>query len=112
MSKEVDSGDHKHSRAAPSATDASTASLRNGYNQTYVIMKNSASGGNSRESKDMDDIEANAGPNEVFFRCGNWCYKGPVDFMGLDLGLHGLPALIPCLQRQQGSLKYFCTAKA
>ena len=108
MSKEVDSGDYKQSRP-PSASEASNDSLRHGYNQTYVILKNDRS---TREAKDSEEAEGSGGPNEVFFRCGNWCYKGGVDFMGLDLGLHGLPALIPCLQRQQSSLRYFCTAKA
>ena len=104
MSKEEDPVDHKQTRAAPSASEAS--SLRHGYNQTYIILRNSR---NRKDSKDTEEIST---PNEVFFRCGNWCYKGPVDFMGLDLGLHGLPALIPCLQRQQSNLRYFCTAKA
>ena len=109
MSKEVEPADHKEARNAPSASEASVASLRHGYNQTYVILKKALSGG-ERESKDSgNDISA---ANEVFFRCGNWCYRGDVDFMGLDLGLHGVPALIPCLQRQQASLKYYCTAKA
>lgn len=108
MSKEVDSRDHKQA-SPPSASEASDDSLRHGYNQTYIILKNDY---NTRESKEDQDSGGSGGPHEVFFRCGNWCYKGAVDFMGLDLGLHGLPALIPCLQRQQSSLKYFCTAKA
>lgn len=108
MSKEVASADYKQSRP-PSASEASNDSLRHGYNQTYIILKNNK---NSAEAKESIDSGGSGGCNEVFFRCGNWCYKGPVDFMGLDLGLHGLPALIPCLQRQQSNLKYFCTAKA
>jgi hypothetical protein len=117
MSHKEVAGEYKQGGDAPSAVDASNASLRHGYNQTYVILKNgSAAPPRERDAKGGEgDVETgldNPGPNEVFFRCGNWCYKGEVDFMGLDLGLHGVPALIPCLQRQQGSLRYFCTVKA
>ena len=100
MSKEENDNDFK-SGGAPSATHAS--SLQGGYNQTYIILKNES----NKDSKG----ESSVGSNEVFFRCGNWCYKGPIDFMSIDLSLGALPALIPCLQRQQPSLRYFCTSK-
>jgi hypothetical protein len=106
-------GEYKHAHDAPSATDASNASLRHGYNQTYVILKNNQPPpGREAKGEEAGVNLTNPGPNDVFFRCGNWCYRGEVDFMGLDLGLHGVPALIPCLQRQQGSLRYFCTVQA
>lgn len=78
----------------------SAKALDDGYNQTYVIMKTSAS-----EDKNSDeDIP-------VFFRCGNWCYKGNIQFPGLTIGISDLTVLIPTLQKQQGSLQYFCSAK-
>jgi hypothetical protein len=96
MSKE-DDGDAK----LGSPPTSSVASLKEGYNQTYIISK----------LNDQDAKGSGGNVMEVFFRCGNWCYKGPVDFMGLNIGLHELPVVIPALQRQQSSLKYFCTAK-
>ena len=41
--------------------------------------------------------------NEVFFRCGNWCYKGRIQFNGLNISTADLPILIPALQKQQGN---------
>jgi hypothetical protein len=92
------------SDAKESAPTSHAASIKEGYNQTYVIMNRS----------DAEETKRNFGYTEhdVFFRCGNWCYKGPIDFMGLNLGLHQLPVVIPTLQRQQQALKYFCLAKA
>jgi hypothetical protein len=78
----------------------SAKSLDEGYNQTYIIMKN---GSNVEEKSAGDD-------NEVFFRCGNWCYKGVIQFNGLKIGTADLPILIPTLQRQQGSLRYYCNS--
>ena len=46
--------------------------------------------------------------NEVFFRCGNWCYKGRIQFNGLSISTADLPILIPALQKQQGN-KHFIT---
>lgn len=74
-------------------------SMRDGYNQTYVIFPSDSSG----DDKDAFEL------NEVFFRCGNWCYKGPIDFSGVTVGIADLPILIPTLQRQQSSLRYYCT---
>lgn len=71
--------------------------LDEGYNQTYVIQSNG-----SKMSQD---------DNEVLFRCGNWCYKGRVQFNGLKFSTAEVPVLIPTLQRQQGSLRYYCNAK-
>jgi hypothetical protein len=79
---------------APSAKSL----LSGSYNQTYVISQR-----NSTESR----IEG----NDVLFKCGNWCYKGVVQFAGLKFNLDELPVLIPTLQKQQGSLRYYCTAK-
>lgn len=70
-----------------------------GYNQTYVILA-----GGEGDSKTSDG-------NEVFFRCGNWCYKGLVQFADVELGTEQLPLIIPMLQKQQGSLRYYCNAK-
>lgn len=79
--------------------DTPSAKLLNGsYNQTYII---------SARGTDDDRIEA----NDVLFKCGNWCYKGAVQFNGLKFKLDEIPVIIPTLQRQQGSLRYYCTAK-
>lgn len=77
----------------------SAKSLDDGYNQTYVIMRN-----NSPEDKSAEE------DHPVFFRCGNWCYKGQIQFNGLKIGISDLPLLIPTLQKQQGSLQYFCSS--
>ena len=72
-----------------------------GYNQTYVILS---------ESVDVDS-KLYVDSHEVFFRCGNWCYKGHIQFGGLTIGVKDLPTLITILQRQQGSLRYYCNSK-
>jgi hypothetical protein len=82
----------------PKATEVS---MREGYNQTYIIFPSDASSGDDKDAFDM---------NDVFFRCGNWCYKGPIDFTGTTIGVADLPVIIPTLQRQQSSLRYYCTA--
>lgn len=79
----------------------SAKSLDEGYNQTYVIMD---------QNTQDPDMKASDG-TEVFFRCGNWCYKGQIQFAGLKMGTEDLPVIIPTLQRQQGSLRYYCNAK-
>jgi len=81
-------------------TVVNALSTSNGYNQTYIILT-----GETRESKNEDG-------HEVFFRCGNWCYKGRVQFNGLRINVTDLPVLIPVLQRQQGSLRYYCNANS
>lgn len=73
--------------------------LTGNYNQTYIIQCRSP-----KETK----IEG----NEVLFKCGNWCYKGLVQFNDLGFNLEEVPVIIPTLQRQQGSLRYFSTAKS
>lgn len=78
--------------------DSTSASLKEGYNQTYVIFPNS----HDAESKVSHNL------SEVFFRCGNWCYKGEIDFSGVSINISDLPILIPMLQRQQNSLRYYC----
>ena len=80
---------------------AKQALLSGGYNQIYAILK---SDNLISDSKSAESI------NEVFFRCGNWCYKGNVQFNGLNIGLSDLPVIIPTLQRQQGSLRYYCNS--
>jgi hypothetical protein len=76
-------------------------SLDEGYNQTYIIMK----------STRPEDKKGDTGQdNEVFFRCGNWCYVGLIQFNGLRLATSDVPVLIPALQKQQGALRYFCNA--
>lgn len=76
---------------------AKKVSLQEGYNQTYVIYKSS-----SADAKGANPF------HDVFFRCGNWCYKGPIEFGSLHIGIDDLPVIIPTLQRQQSSLRYFC----
>ena len=80
----------------------SVKALDEGYNQTYVIMTNS--------SNDEKASSAANDSNDVFFKCGNWCYKGLIQFGGLDLNIDEVPILIPLLQKQQGSLRYYCNA--
>jgi hypothetical protein len=87
-------------KGGPQSIPKPTAkALDDGYNQTYVIMKN----GSDEEKSSEED-------NQVFFRCGNWCYKGQIQFNGLKIGISDLPVLIPTLQRQQGSLQYYCSS--
>jgi hypothetical protein len=81
---------------APSAKSISGE----GYNQTYIVLANAV----DAESKFSDT-------HEVFFRCGNWCYRGQVQFCDLKISTSDLPSLIPTLQRQQGSLRYYCSSK-
>lgn len=73
-----------------------------GYNQTYLIMKNNE----DNESK----ANASSDGHEVFFRCGNWCYSGRIQFGSLTLSTAQLPVIIPTLQKQQGSLRYYCNS--
>ena len=81
----------------PSAKALSTSG---GYSQIYVI-----------HAADMDAKEADpADTREVLFRCGNWAYRGKIQFNGLKISSPDLPLLIPVLQKQQGSLRYFCNA--
>ncbi|KAJ1435887.1 hypothetical protein B484DRAFT_417010 [Ochromonadaceae sp. CCMP2298] len=81
----------------------SAKAIDEGYNQTYLIMTN-----------DDADADAKSGEDnhEVFFRCGNWCYKGQIQFGGISLNTEELPVLIPALQKQQGSLRYFCNSQS
>jgi hypothetical protein len=67
-----------------------------GYNQTYLIMKS----------------DNPKGIREVFFRCGQWCYKGDVEFFDLPINTAALPTLIPTLQRQQNKMRYYCSASS
>ena len=79
-----------------------------GYNQTYIILKHD-------EIERMPGAKAAADSDsvhDVFFRCGNWCYRGPIQFNGMQLGTADLPIIIPNLQKQQGSLRYFCNSKS
>lgn len=71
-----------------------------GYNQTYIVLK---SGTESGFKSDSDG-------REVLFRCGNWCYAGQIQFGNLVMGLVDLPIIIPTLQKQQGSLRYYCNS--
>jgi hypothetical protein len=82
----------------------SVKALDEGYNQTYVIMTNSSNDEKASSSSAANDS------NDVFFKCGNWCYKGLIQFGGLDLKIDEVPILIPLLQKQQGSLRYYCNA--
>eukprot|EP01035_Chromulina_nebulosa_P034571 gene34571-46397_t len=93
--------DSKGDEEAPAPSQAAKA-LDEGYTQTYLIMAKPSSSADSKS-----EIEA----DEVFFRCGNWCYKGLIQFGSLKVGVEDLPVLIPTLQRQQGSLRYYCTSK-
>jgi hypothetical protein len=76
--------------------------LNEGYNQTYIIFPPSDS--------DEEKSTTTSTERDTFFRCGNWCYRGPIDFNGVTVGTSELPVLIPTLQRQQSSLRYYCNA--
>eukprot|EP01033_Poteriospumella_lacustris_P009170 gene9170-6598_t len=87
------------SKDAKDAKDIDTPyerSLMLGYNQTYIVLE-----------KDREEQG-----NEVLFRCGNWCYRGLVQFNGIRISTEEVPVLIPALQKQQGSLRYYCTSKS
>ncbi len=77
-----------------------TISVREGYNQTYIIYPKNEKTGDKDEGSDEY--------HEVFFRCGNWCYKGPIDFGDVKIETSEIQVLIPTLQKQQNSLKFFC----
>lgn len=92
------------SESKESAPLINSTVLNEGYNQTYLIFPPSDS-----------DEEKNASfssSRDVFFRCGNWCYRGPIDFNGNAVGTSKLSVLIPILQRQQSSLRYYCNASS
>ena len=90
------------SESKESAPQVNSNVLNEGYNQTYLIFPPS----DSDEEKNV----SNSSARDVFFRCGNWCYRGPIDFNGVAVGTSELPVLIPTLQRQQSSLRYYCNA--
>ena len=73
------------------------------YKQTYVIM--------SPKAKPTLAPLTEEG-NEVLFQCGNWSYRGLVQFNELKLSLKNLPVLIASLQKQQGVLRYYCNSNA
>ncbi len=82
----------------PSAKMLSTAG---GYSQVYMI--------HERDLSSKSDMDA----YEVLFRCGNWAYRGHIQLNGgINLTTTDLPLLIPVLQKQQGSLRYYCNASA
>ncbi len=83
----------------PTAKSLSTAG---GYTQIYVVHAR------NNDSKEVESDET----REVLFRCGNWAYRGKIQFDGLKIGTPDLPVIIPILQKQQGSLRYFCNAGA
>jgi hypothetical protein len=76
------------------APNSSVVALRHGYNQTYIVRT------------------SDSNIHDVLFRCGNWCYGGKVDLGSAALEMSDLPAVIPALQKQQGSLQYLCEWKA
>lgn len=88
----------------------SAKAIDEGYNQTYLI--SARDNESPRDYKGGDSSINSEDERDVFFRCGNWCYKGLIQFNGLKIGLEDLPLLIPVLQKQQGSLRYTCNAKS
>merc|ERR1711991_978102 len=95
-------GDHKLEVDAPSAK---SVAINGGYEQTYVILKNDDGSGNASQAKGSEEAT-----NEVLFRCGNWCYRGKVQFNGLRMETQDIPVIIPTLQKQQGTLRYYCNS--
>ena len=90
------------SKGASSAPRADSKDLQAGaYSQCYIIMKA------AKEDKKSEQQD-----NDVFFKCGLWCYCGLVQFPGIDLSTAELPLIIPSLQKQQSSLRYFCNSSS
>lgn len=71
-----------------------------GYTQVYAV-----------KDHNMDDKDCDGNSYEVLFRCGNWCYKGQIQFNDIEVTTSEIPVIIPVLQKQQGSLRYFCHAE-
>jgi hypothetical protein len=85
------------------APSAKLLSTNGGYSQVYMVHDRD----NSSKNGDMGEA------HEVLFRCGNWAYRGNIQLNGgIKLNTTDLPLLIPVLQKQQGSLRYYCNASA
>ncbi len=95
----MSNSDAKDAKELPTARLASSYC----YNQTYAIMKNNTENGDAKNNDNEDS-------HDVFFRCGNWCYQGLIQFNNIQLCTSKIPLVIPLLQRQQGSLRYYCNA--
>jgi len=76
------------------------------YRQSYVIMKQNKQ--NGKTSSVQTGALSSTDGYEVLFACGSWCYRGSVQFNGLKVVLSELPVLIAALQKQQGTLRYYC----
>ncbi len=104
---EMDSKDAKDGHVAPGLTeskDGTSIFTDASYAQTYLVMRDKSKG-KGAEAKSSEG-------NEVLFACGNWCYRGQIQFNNLKIVLSELPILIPTLQRQQSSLRYFCNSNS
>jgi len=94
-----DLGDVKGTGAdPPSARVLSTAG---GYSQIYIVRGEDLGRSDSKANEENES-------HEVFFRCGNWSYVGRIQFGQLKMCTSDLPVLVPALQKQQGSLRYYC----
>ena len=89
----MDSKEAKNAPALEESKDGSSIFTDASYAQTYVVMKDKMKG-KGAEAKSSEG-------NEVLFACGNWCYRGQIQFNNLKIVLSELPILIPTLQRQQ-----------
>lgn len=96
MSSKAGSADDKGSGGGASLTALMS---EKSYSQTYIILDN---------KKKAEGYEG----NECLFKCGQWCYRGVVQFNGLKVILKELPVLIAALQKQQGTLRYYCNSSA
>jgi hypothetical protein len=94
----VSNEDDMQEKSEGAPTLKSLQALSGGYNQVYIIEKQCT---HNKENT-----------RQVFFKCGQWCYKGDIEFFNMNIGVAELPVLIPALQRQQGRLKYTCPSKA
>jgi len=72
------------------------------YSQMYIVMKASP----------LDPEAKRSDGNEVLFSCGNWSYRGLVQFDEVPLRVSELPRIIPTLQKQQSNLRYFCQSSS
>jgi len=97
-----------HMGADDKGSDPPTArmlSTSGGYSQVYIVhAKQSGEALDAKQAASVADTDS----HEVFFRCGNWSYVGRIQFGQLKLCTSDLPVLVPALQKQQGSLRYYC----
>jgi hypothetical protein len=86
---------------------AQLLSTKMSYSQVYLIHSKDQTARRESKGSAVDDDNV----YETMFRCGNWAYVGRIQFGNLRLTTSDLPILIPALQKQQGSLRYYCNSQ-